>query len=114
MNDHDKDCGHSQVQHLVMQMAEEMVAVGMLTMRRDRSFDPASAGMSIATMLFAAGLETGLRASLMDPIGGQFLIEHFNDASEISGTALDEANQVISDDARHLLEAMARVMEPTL
>lgn len=112
MKPHDQDCGHNEVHHLIIQQAEEMAfAVFQCchAMVEVGEMSPSDAGLTTARMIFTGGLETGLRAALIDPIGAQMLLSLLDASSALDGSALEEANEVVSTDARHLMEAMARV-----
>lgn len=106
-----ENCTHGDIESIIIDSTEALVvstleAMGPMVARGE--IDPGDAGISSASMIFATGLETGLRAALMDPIGGQMLIDYFDEIAPVQGLDLAEANQVLAEDARHLLEAVAR------
>lgn len=106
-----ENCNHTEVQYVIIRLAEETMMSMVMTitpMVASGEIDPAHAGISSATMIFATGLETGIRAALIDPIGAQLILDDLDDAAPVSGAELDEANRVMANDARTLLEAAAR------
>jgi hypothetical protein len=111
VNEHE-DCGHSEVHHVIMKLAEEVAFAVFKSCRdmvRTGEMTPGEAGLATARMIFAAGIETGVRSCLMDSIGSQMLLAHLDENTTLDNAALDAANDVITADARLLMEAMARV-----
>lgn len=110
MNGHDESCDHSEVQHMIMQFAEEMMlAATLAVLQHDTGPDPARKGIAAATMIFAGALETGLRAGLIDPIGAQIVVDHLTNVATNDPEDIERGNHVLANDARQLLEAAARL-----
>lgn len=106
-----ENCNHSEVQGVIIRLAEECMMGAVVAITKEIAageMDPVTAGHASATLMFATGLETGLRAALMDPIGAQLVLDHLDESAPIQGPDLAEANLIIAEDARHLLEAAAR------
>lgn len=108
----DEGCGHNEVHHLIIDLGEEVAFAVFQTLSPmvDRGeMTPGNAGITTARMIFCGGLETGVRAALIDPIGAQQLLDILDTNTALPSRDLDEANEVIAQDARHLMEAVARV-----
>lgn len=107
-----ENCGHTEVQEVILRLTEEIVEAGMMAlvpMVELGLIEGGSAGIQTATVIFASALETGIRAALIDPIGAQLILDHLDETSMVSGVDLEEANLIMAQDARHLLEAAARL-----
>jgi hypothetical protein len=110
--DEREGCDHNEVHHLIIDLGEEVAFAifQQLSPMVDRGeMRPGDAGITTARMIFCGGLETGVRAALMDPIGAQQLLDIIDTDAALPARDLDEANEVIASDARRLMEAVARV-----
>jgi hypothetical protein len=109
---HDEDCDHNEVHHLIIDLGEQVafaVFQQLNPMVMNGELSPGNAGITTARMIFCGGLETGVRAALIDPIGAQQLLDILDNSTALTPSEVDEANEVIATDARHLMEAVARV-----
>jgi hypothetical protein len=110
-DDHE-GCNHNEVQRLIIDLGDEVAFAVLRTLSPmvDRGeMRPGDAGITTARMIFCGGLETGVRAALIDPIGAQQLLDILDNSTALSPSEMNEANEVIATDARHLMEAVARV-----
>ena len=110
-SDRHENCTHSELEGVVIDLATEAMmgaTMAIMPLVASGEIAPPEAGIASATSIWGTGLETGIRAALIDPIGAQLLLDLVDARAAMTKDELEEANQTLAVDARHLLEAVAR------